>query len=239
MRKINKKKLIIGLVTVVVISLVTGMAVYLNTYYHSENVASALTSTEDVDVSEIEEGYFFDGSGTEKALVFYPGGKVEACAYAPMMQQIAAEGIDCFLVEMPANLAVFGVNKAEKISEKYAYDTWYMAGHSLGGAMAAKYTKSHPKDVSGLVLLGAYSTEDISKSGIPVLVMYGENDQVMNRENYEKYKENLPPDATIIEIPGGNHGQFGNYGEQKGDGEATISAAEQQAAVAEQIFIMF
>ncbi len=107
------------------------------------------------------------------------------------------------------------------------------------GAMAAKYAKSHPEDVSGLILLGAYSTEDISKSSLPVLVMYDENDQVMNRDNYEKYKENLPSDTTIVEIPGGNHGHFGNYGEQKGDGKATISAAEQQAAVVEQIFIMF
>ena len=29
-------------------------------------------------------------------------------------------------------------------------------------------------------------------------------------------------------IEGGNHAQFGNYGEQKGDGAALISAEEQQ-----------
>ena len=29
-------------------------------------------------------------------------------------------------------------------------------------------------------------------------------------------------------MEGGNHSQFGNYGEQKGDGKATISAEEQQ-----------
>ena len=29
-------------------------------------------------------------------------------------------------------------------------------------------------------------------------------------------------------IEGGNHAQFGNYGAQKGDGEAVISAQEQQ-----------
>ena len=32
-----------------------------------------------------------------------------------------------------------------------------------------------------------------------------------------------------MEIEGGNHAQFGNYGPQKGDQPATISAEEQQA----------
>lgn len=33
-------------------------------------------------------------------------------------------------------------------------------------------------------------------------------------------------------IPGGNHAQFGNYGVQKGDGTASISAEEQQVQTA-------
>lgn len=45
----------------------------------------------------------------------------------------------------------------------------------------------------------------------------------------------MPTDVTAFEIIGGNHGNFGNYGEQQGDGTATISASEQQAVTAEKI----
>ena len=34
---------------------------------------------------------------------------------------------------------------------------------------------------------------------------------------------------NVVEIEGGNHAQFGNYGPQEGDLPATISAEEQQA----------
>ena len=32
---------------------------------------------------------------------------------------------------------------------------WYMAGHSLGGAMAANYVAAHYEDFDGLILLAA------------------------------------------------------------------------------------
>ena len=38
-----------------------------------------------------------------------------------------------------------------------------------------------------------------------------------------------------MEIEGGNHAQFGNYGPQKGDLPATISAQDQQAQTVEAI----
>ena len=40
---------------------------------------------------------------------------------------------------------------------------------------------------------------------------------------------------NVVEIEGGNHAQFGNYGPQKGDLPAAISAAEQQAQAVEAI----
>lgn len=239
MKKINRRNSVIAILAVVIIALATAFTVYINQYYHSEDVAYALQSTEEVKVNRIRTGYFFDGRGTEKALIFYPGGKVEATAYAPMLQKLASEGMDCFLVEMPGNLAVFGVNKANQIMDAYDYDSWYMAGHSLGGAMASAYTGEHPDKVSGLALLAAYSTKDLSAAKFPVLIMYGEHDRVLNRESFEKYKANLPAETKIIEISGGNHDHFGNYGDQKGDGRATISAEEQQEAVIDQILSIF
>ena len=146
MKKLTKR-IFLALV-ILFIFLAGGIVVYINDYYHSiQGNEVYLESSELVEVSEIKEGLFFDGAGTEKALIFYPGGKVEYTAYAPIVRGLAEHGIDCFLVKMPGNLAVFGINKAEGIMKKYSdYKDWYMAGHSLGGAMAARYVAEHLED---------------------------------------------------------------------------------------------
>lgn len=46
-------------------------------------------------------------------------------------------------------------------------------------------------------------------------------------------KKNLPDATTYVEIEGGNHGQFGAYGMQKGDHEPAITDAEQLDEVSE------
>ena len=119
---------------------------YVNGYQHAVNVGNAIQSNPTVKVTDIEDGWLFDGPGTTTAMVFYPGAKVEASAYAPLMQETAASGIDCFLMKMPANLAIFGINRADVVRSDiagYSYNHWYIAGHSLGGTMAANYISKH------------------------------------------------------------------------------------------------
>ena len=108
---------------------------------------------------------------------------------------------------------------------------WSMMGHSLGGAMAAAFAGEHTDEIEGLILLGAYSTADLSSSDMKVLTIYGENDQVLNREKYEENRSNLPKKTTEYIIEGGNHAYFGAYGSQDGDGEATITQEEQMQQV--------
>ena len=77
----------------------------------------------------------------------------------------------------------------------------------------------------GVILLGSYSTSDITN--LRVLSVYGSNDKVLNFNKYRKYEENLPETYTRREIIGGCHAYFGMYGEQDGDGKATITNVEQ------------
>ena len=86
----------------------------------------------------------------------------------------------------------------------------------------------------GLILLASYPTKELST---PVISIYGSEDRVLDSDKYSSTeKEGLwPDDFTEMIIEGGNHAQFGNYGEQKGDGTASISAKEQQRQTAELI----
>jgi dienelactone hydrolase len=151
------------------------------------------------------------------------------------MQALAADGILCVLVKMPGNLAVLDMAAAEGIPELFDIGAWYLAGHSLGGSMAASYLADHTDDFAGLILLGAYSTADLSGSGLDILSLYGSEDLVMNREKYAKYRKNLPSDLTETVIDGGCHAYFGMYGPQEGDGIPTITNEEQITITAEAI----
>lgn len=190
-------------------------------YTASAEAGSYMAGSEKVTVSETDFGLFFDGPGTDDAMIFYPGGKVEYTAYAPLMSEIAESGTDCFLCEMPYDLAVFGINTADKVMNEYSYAKWYIGGHSLGGAMASVYAKGR-EDISGLILMGAYP---VSQPDCRSLLIYGSNDGVVNRN---KLEQSLTYDDLIcVEIPGGNHSGFGCYGEQAGDNPAEITTREQ------------
>lgn len=232
MKQIRQKKrfrnaglIVLGIIAALAIASVA----YIGTYYHAQNRAAALESTDQVRVEEVKYGYFFDGPGTDTALIFYPGAKVEDLAYADLLKQLAENGIDCYLVHMPGNLAFFGMNRADQIMETYSYDHWYLAGHSLGGAMAAVYADKNSEKLDGLVFLAAYSTKDLSNTNLKVLSVYGSRDQVVNMDKITEGRKLMPSAYEEFCIPGGNHAGYGNYGAQKGDGTAEISAEEQQA----------
>lgn len=224
--KKRTKNTIVTIVCLAVL-LATATVIYAYDYYHAAGVEPYLADTATVTVSTIKEGYFFDGPGEEHALIFYPGAKVEETAYAPLMQLLAAQGTDCFLVEMPMRLAVLGMHKADRILAEYHYKEYYLAGHSLGGAMAADYMAKRPNDYAGLFLLAAYPSDDLTAVPFPVVFIYGENDGVLNRKKLERGYTLVPQDYQRVEIAGGNHAGFGSYGKQDGDGEAAIPAEEQ------------
>ena len=163
---------------------------------------------------------------TDTGLIFYPGAKVEGTAYLPLLDQLRQTGLTCVLVEMPFHLAIFDADAAEDVMEQFPdIQHWYIAGHSLGGAMASQFAADHPDEIDGLILLGAYLYGDYPPED--TLTVYGSLNQSV--EDEIDYTEN------VVEIQGGNHAQFGNYGPQKGDAPATISAEEQQARTVEAV----
>ena len=234
MRKIRQRKITDSLIVAGAFVLILCLA-YVGDYYPVTDTAAALAETDTVKIQKTENEYFYDGPGEDTALIFYPGAKVQDISYAALLKELAANGIDCFLVHMPCNLAFLGVNRADEIMQTYDYEHWYLAGHSLGGAMAAVYASENSETLDGLIFLAAYSTKDLSQTELNILLLYGSEDRVVNKEKIEKGRAFMPDTYEEYCIEGGNHAQYGDYGAQKGDGTAKIPAEEQQRITAEKI----
>ena len=193
---------------------------YVSDYYRAEDVAVSVLAREDGIASKDNLTILSPSVPGDTAIIFYPGAKVEAIAYLPLLDQIRQAGVTCILVDMPFHLAIFDVDAAGDVMAEFPdVKHWYMAGHSMGGAMASQFAAGHPDQVDGLILLGAYLYGDYPPED--TLTVYGSLNQSV--EAHLDYTEN------VVEIQGGNHAQFGNYGPQKGDPPAAISPEDQQA----------
>jgi len=233
----QRKRVGIGLAGVVLAAMVIGCILYIRDFYPAEEAAlAALESGEGVTVEQTDHAVVFLPEEPVSGLVFYPGGKVEHTAYAPLLRELAEQGILCVLPEMPLRLAVLNANAAKGVPEQYPeIEDWYIGGHSLGGSMAAACAGTYEDLFQGLVLLASYSTKDLTDSDLRVLSVYGTEDGVLNRESYSENRENLPDSTVEVVIDGGNHACFGSYGPQEGDGAARIVPQEQLEETVEQI----
>jgi pimeloyl-ACP methyl ester carboxylesterase len=197
----------------------------------------ALESDEAVRVESEPWIAFTPAAGNPRAgLILYPGGHVDPRAYAPLARQIAAQGYRVVIVPMPLALAVFAPDKALEVLDSYpSTPAWAVGGHSLGGAMAARFAYTHPDAVDGLVLWAAYpaSTDDLSGLEIAVTSIYGTLDGLATGSKIDASRPLLPAGTRWVPIEGGNHAQFGDYGAQSGDNPPSIAAGDQQAQAAQ------
>ena len=223
----RKKCLVaVGILLLLLVILAGVFFWYVSDYYRAEDVALEVMAQDSNITVQDSLTILSPASPTDTALIFYPGAKVEAEAYLPLLDQIRQTGVTCILVHMPFHMAIFDADAAEDVMARFPeYQHWYIAGHSMGGAMASKFASDHPDQVDGLILLGAYIYGDYPDED--TLTIYGSLNQSV--EEHIDYTEN------IVEIEGGNHAQFGNYGPQKGDLPAAISAEEQQKQAVEAI----
>ncbi len=191
-------------------------------------------------------------------LFFYPGGLVDFHAYIPLMQLIAEEGYPVIILKVTGNAAILNSSKTQRYRDDFQeIDQWVVAGHSLGGIKACMDTDDDPDAFLGLILLASYPYNvDLSNWTGSALSLYGENDLIIDQNEVQDARPLLPPALevnSVDDIPssgtaqqsiyhridGGNHSQFGDYGFQDGDGEATITREQQQEITAEFILSFF
>lgn len=215
------RRILLGAAALIAV-LFAAFLLYTGNYYHADAPAQEAMAGSPVRVrTEGNMTVFFPPPASDRrtGYIFYPGALVEHTAYAPLLAKLSDEGITCVLYKMPFHLAIFGVDEADgAFAALPGISRWYIGGHSLGGAFASAYADRHAHRLAGIALLGAYG---INRNPLPALYIYGSNDGLLNRGKLA----GLP---NVLVIQGGNHAYFGDYGEQRGDGAATLSRQAQQ-----------
>ncbi len=217
---LNKKfkRILISLLVVVLVG-VAIVTVYLIIPYPVEDQALEILNQSEL-VTREGDVITISKRQTETAIIFYPGAKVEGAAYLPMFEKLVEQtGITCYLIEMPFNLAVLDIEKAQEvIGQNQEIKNWYMAGHSLGGSMASAFASDNQDIIDGVIVMGAYVYGEFPTENS--LTVYGTlNSEIANGIDYTD---------NIVIIEGGNHAAFGNYGKQPGDPVGEITAKQQQ-----------
>ena len=223
------KKLGFILLGLIIIALIFIVSFFTTSYGPSTQAMANLEDSTLVDVT-VDNFISFAPENTTATtgLIIYPGAKVEPEAYAPLANKIAQAGYEVIITPMPLNFAIFDSNAADEVISKFPnIKNWVISGHSLGGVMAAKYA-SENSNIKGVIFYASYPQGDeLKDSNIEVTSIYGSLDGVANLEKIVGSKDLLPTSTTFVEITGGNHAQFGSYGEQSGDNPAEISVNEQ------------
>ena len=237
------KRILLGLLIVLIV-VIAGFIIWgLTPSGPMPEALAAMESSQTVNVSDLDWLVFEPvGAVPTAGFIFYPGGHVDYRSYAPLARALAEGGYLAVITPMPLSLAVFNPGAAQAVIDAYPQiETWLIAGHSLGGAMAANFAARNPGALDGMALLASYpaSSDDLSQSDVQVASIYATLDGLTSAEDIDDSRLLLPADTDWVEIEGGNHAQFGWYGEQRGDNPATISREDQQFQVLQAILALF
>ena len=170
-------------------------------------------------------------------LVFQPGAKVEARAYAAVLRPLAEGGVLVVVPQQPVGIAFLAMGAFEAARTAHPEVTrWVVGGHSLGGTVAAMDADAHDADadapVVGLMLWASYPASDLSGSlTAQVLSLSASEDGLATPATIEASRADLPACATFSVVEGASHASFGDYGPQPGDGTPTIDADDARAQI--------
>ncbi|MHA7189313.1 alpha/beta hydrolase [Arthrobacter sp. MDT2-16] len=171
--------------------------------------------------------------GATRGLVFYPGARVEALAYVPLLSRVAQEGTVVVVLKEPLGISLLQPGQARSALEAHpGIGRWVAGGHSLGGVAASAFASGNDA-VHGLLLWASYPLDDLSASGLDVLSVSGSQDRLTTPADVGASRNSLPAGARFTEISGAVHAFFGDYGDQPGDGVARTDRRDAQDGIVE------
>jgi len=228
---------IAGIVVGVVVALIVAAILIVPPILTKGPMPEALAAMESTATVAVVDGRpitFTPAAATTTGIIIYPGAFVEPHSYAPAAHTLADDGAFVAIVPMPLSLAILGSNRADGVIEDHPeISDWVIAGHSLGGVMAARYTTNHSDAIDGLALWASYPEDgvDLSAWTGETTSIFGTLDGLTKVSDIEDSRARLPGDTAFVAIDGGNHAYFGWYGDQRGDNPATITREDQQRII--------
>ena len=225
-------KLIAGVLISVLVLAFAAFVIYVQvaTYPPEQEQLAAVMADDSLSITEERQYYKIipaTQDTTQPHIIYYPGGLVDPGAYLYKMGAAARElKTTVYIIKAPFNAAIFNVGAAGKIIDSYGLEQAWVGGHSLGGISACRFAARNPESVYGVFMFGSYCDQNLAGFAGPVVVVIGLNDLIINRENYEAAKANLPRETRIFEVNELNHSDFGNYGLQEGDAPGVLSDSE-------------
>jgi hypothetical protein len=221
---------IVGAVLLVGLSIA---AMWLSPFGATDVALDAMVTSTDVTVTESATRITLEPAEgpSDVGLIFYPGARVDARAYAHLLGAVAGAGHRVVIVKEPLGIAFFATSAARSIADADPeVARWVVGGHSLGGVVAG--TNADDARFSGILFYASYPVSSIADTGITVSSVYGLNDAIAEPAVVEASASDLPPDAVLVPIPGAVHSFFGDYGNQPGDGQPGVPREQAQAEIA-------
>ena len=232
---------ILGIVlTILAVGWIALMA-WLRPFAATEPALSAMVSDATVTVQESATQIVLTPTGDVRpaGILFQPGAKVDARAYAAVLRPLAEAGYPVVIPKQPLGIAFLSTGAFESAQAAHPeIAEWIVGGHSLGGTVAAIDAEAHDTDavapVTGLMLYASYPASDMSATlASAVISISGSEDALATPADIEASRADLPPNASFVVLDGAVHAFFGDYGPQPGDGTPTITHDEARALISE------
>lgn len=164
-------------------------------------------------------------------LLFVPGARVDSRAYAHVLRPLAEAGYLVAVLKEPFGFSLLDADQGRKVLDVHPEITnWAVGGHSLGGITAASLADQDER-VKGLVLFASYPADTLERTDLKVVSISGAADGLATPADIEASKGKLPPNTSYVVINGAVHSSFGDYGEQSGDGIATVDRSAAQTEI--------
>lgn len=219
------RKIILAIATGLLIVSIVAVSYTSNPYTASNEMYELIDTSS---FTEYTDHYQFYNQDGQTEIIIMPGGLVDASSYLYLGYKLYLAGFEVTIVKPPLYLAIIQPNQVASFISNYQRTV--LIGHSLGGVVAANAANKY--EVDALVLLASYAMKDVND--IDVLALTGTKDLILDIDRYQANKSHFDT-AIEVAIDGGNHAQFGWYGEQKGDGNATITVKQQQDLIVQEI----
>jgi abhydrolase domain-containing protein 14 len=160
-------------------------------------------TTRQIDLDDCTVHCLETGDPAGRAVVLLHGMKFQAETWRELgtLGQLAGQGLRVLAVDLPG----FGRSPAHplpqgevvhRLLDKLDIDRAVLVGPSMGGRVAMEYAIAHPERLAGLVLVGAVGVADnradLGRITVPVLVVWGSEDQVAPLADSDTLLAELP-----------------------------------------------